>query len=98
MTNTTKVLCLADNSSADAWGHKLTKKFAQENNFIFRGELLKDTVIEDGCYHIGPVINQQKDIIEISKKFDKVVLIDQKQEQFSHSRIFLATWKLTLNH
>ena len=94
MNSSLKVLCIGDNSSADAWAHKLTEKFAKENNLTFRGELSKDRPIENGCYHIGPVIHQQKDIIEISKKFDEIVLIDQKQEQFSHSRIFLATWKL----
>jgi hypothetical protein len=94
MNSSLKVLCIGDNSSADAWAHKLTEKFAKENNLIFRGELLKDVPIENGCYHTGPVIHQQKDIIEISKKFNEIVLLDQKQEQFSHSRIFLATWKL----
>jgi len=89
-----KVLCLADNSSADAWGHKLTEKFSKENNLTFRGSLEGVDKLESGCYHIGPVVFQQKDIIKKAKLFSKVVLIDQKQEQFSHSRIFLAMWKL----
>lgn len=94
MNSSLKVLCIGDNSCTDAWAHKLTEKFARENNLTFRGELSKDREIENGCYHIGPVINQQKDIIDLSKNFDQVVLLDQKQDQFSHSRIFLATWKL----
>lgn len=94
MNSFLKVLCIGDNSSTDAWAHKLTEKFAEENNLLFRGELQKNVSIQHGCYHIGPVVHQQKDIIEMSKQFDQVVLLDQKQDQFSHSRIFLATWKL----
>jgi MoaA/NifB/PqqE/SkfB family radical SAM enzyme len=95
MNNNIKILCLADNTSAEAWGHKLTEKFAEENNIIFRGEITKlNLELKNGCYYTGPVTMQQKDIIEISKKFDRVVLIDQEQDQFSHSRIFLAMWKL----
>tara|TARA_E500000318_G_scaffold27457_1_gene27659 strand:- start:1919 stop:3448 length:1530 start_codon:yes stop_codon:yes gene_type:complete len=89
-----KILCLADNSSADAWGHKLTEKYAKENSITFRGALPESNKLEAGCYYVGPVISQQKDIIESAKKFDKIVLLDQTQEQFSHSRIFLAMWKL----
>jgi MoaA/NifB/PqqE/SkfB family radical SAM enzyme len=90
-----KVLCLGDNTSADAWAHKLTKKFADENNIIFRGQLIQsNSALESVCYYTGPFAMQQKDIIQISKKFNRVILIDQKQEQFSHSRIFLAMWKL----
>lgn len=90
-----KILCLGDNTSAEAWAHKLTKKFAEENNLTFRGMILNlDQKLEDGCYHIGPASMQQKDIINISKKFNKVVLLNQKQNQFSHHRIFLAMWKL----
>ena len=43
-----KVLCLADNSSADAWGHKLTEKFSKENNLIFRGSLEGVDKLESG--------------------------------------------------
>ena len=95
MINKIKILCLADNTSAEAWGHRLTEKFAQENNVVFRGAITESCQeLEYGCYYIGPVSMQQKDVIDISKKFDRVVLIDQKQENFSHSRIFLAMWKL----
>ena len=95
MINKIKILCLADNTSAERWGHKLTEKFAEQNNIIFRGAITGlIQKLEDGCYYIGPIQMQQKDIIKISKKFDRVVLMDQTQEQFSHSRIFLAMWKL----
>jgi MoaA/NifB/PqqE/SkfB family radical SAM enzyme len=90
-----KILCLGDNTSADAWAHKLTKKFAEENNLIFRGQAKElNLELEDGCYYTDPFLMQQRDLIEISKKFNKIVLLDQKQEQFSHSRLFLRMFKL----
>jgi MoaA/NifB/PqqE/SkfB family radical SAM enzyme len=90
-----KILCLGDNTSAEAWAHHLVENFSRENNLIFRGAVVDtNQILENGCYYTGPFSMQQKSIIEISKKFDRVVLIDQKQEQFSHSRIFLAMWKL----
>jgi organic radical activating enzyme len=90
-----KILCLGDNSSPNAWAHNLTKKFAEENNLTFRGMLINvNQKLEDGCYHVGPASMQQKDIINISKKFNKIVLLEQEQEQYSHYRIFLAMFKL----
>lgn len=90
-----KILCLGDNTSAEAWAHKLAKKFAEENNLTFRGMVTNlEQKIEDGCYHTGPVSMQPSDIISISKNFNKVVLLNQTQDQFSHNRIFLAMWKL----
>jgi len=90
-----KVMCLGDNSSHHAWGHRLTEKLALENNSIFRGMVPSDiSKIEDGYYHIGPLAMSSKDIIESSKKFDRVVLLDQDQDRFSNHRIFLAMFKL----
>lgn len=90
-----KVLCLADNTSIEAWGEKITRVYAKKNNLIYRGQLHENQVnFIDGCYNIGPHSMQQKSIIELSKNFDTVVLTDQKQSQFSHSRLFLAMWKL----
>lgn len=96
MKNNFRVLCLADNTSKEAWGHKLTEKFARENNFVFRGAVTHlHQNLKNGCYYTGPVSMQQKDILDMAKqKFDKIVLIDQEQEKFSHFRIFLDMWKL----
>ena len=64
-----KILCLGDNTSAEAWAHKLTKKFAEENNLTFRGMIINlDQKLEDGCYHIGPVSMQQKDPLRRRKR------------------------------
>jgi MoaA/NifB/PqqE/SkfB family radical SAM enzyme len=90
-----KILCLGDNTSVDAWAHRLANDFAQQNNLIFRGAISGiDQNLENGCYHTGPGSLQQKDIIKISEKFDRIILLDQKQEQYSHSRIFLRMFKL----
>ena len=90
-----KILCLGDNTSVDAWAHRLANNFAQQNNLIFRGAISGiDQNLENGCYHTGPGSLQQKDIIKISEKFDRIILLDQKQEQYSHSRIFLRMFKL----
>lgn len=95
MKSTDKILLLVDNTSAEAWGHKLSKEYAENHNLIFRGALLGiHQTLQNGCYFTGPFSLQQKDIIKSANKFDKVILLDQKQEQYSHSRIFLAMWKL----
>lgn len=90
-----KVLCLADNTSAEAWGEKIANIYSKKNNLTYRGQVRQNQKkFDDGCYQIGPITMPQKKIIDITKYFDKIVLVDQKQSQFSHSRIFLAMWKL----
>ena len=90
-----KVMCLGDNSSQHAWAHRLTEKLAQENHAIFRGEVPSDSSkLERGYYHIGPLAMSPKEIIDASKNFDSVVLLDQDQDKFSDHRIFLSVFKL----
>lgn len=96
MNKNLRVLCLADNTSTDAVGTKLAIDFSVNNNLPFRGSIhtAEENTLLYGCYLAGPHTLQQKNIINFSKYFDKVVLLDQKQEQYSHNRIFLAMWKL----
>lgn len=90
-----KVLCLADNTSVEKWGEKITRVYSEKNNLIYRGQLQENQAnLVDGCYIAGPHTMQQRSIISMSKKFDNIVLMDQKQSQFSHNRLFLAMWKL----
>ena len=90
-----RVMCLGDNSSHHAWGHRLTEKLSTEQNSTFRGMVPTDiSKIQDGHYHIGPVAMPPKDIIDSSKHFDRVILLDQDQDKFSNHRIFLAMFKL----
>lgn len=88
-------LCLGDNSSADAWAHKLTKKYAEENQIVFRGAITDvDQNLQHGCYYTGPVNLQTADILEVSKRFDSIVVLDQSQDQYSHSDIFVSMFRL----
>ena len=90
-----KILCLADNSSPDAWGHIISSKYAQQKKLKFNGLLKKTENYTNGVYHVGPMDLDTQSILEIAKKnFNKVVFVDQPQEKFSHSRIFLNLWKL----
>ena len=95
MDSNQKILCIGDNSSADAWAHKLTKDYSTKNNFIFRGQV--DNInqqINNGCYYTGLILLNEYEIIKISNKFNQIVLLDQSIEQYSHSHIFVSTWKL----
>jgi len=93
-----KILCLADNTSADAWGHKLTKKFAEENSSILRGLINnKNQKIEIGCYHSNPFSMSAKDIIDVAKNFDRIVVLDQSQDQYSSPHLFVSMFKLIKN-
>jgi MoaA/NifB/PqqE/SkfB family radical SAM enzyme len=90
-----KVMCLGDNSSHHAWGHRLTEKLALDNNATFRGMVPNNTTnLQDGYYHIGPLAMTPKDIIESTVNFDRVILLDQEQDKFSNHRIFLSMFKL----
>jgi len=93
-----KILCLADNSSTDRWGHLLSFDYAKEKKFKFQGLLEQKDNYNNGVYHVGTMDMDTKNIISIAKKeFDKVIFINQKQNQFSHHRIFLAMWELIKN-
>jgi hypothetical protein len=95
MNSSLKVLCIGDNSSADAWAHKLTKNLSKENNSIFRGQIDKvDQKIENGFYYTGVILLNEHKIFELSDKFDRIILLDQDIDQYSHSHIFVSTWKL----
>ena len=62
-------LCIGDNSSKDAWGHKLSEKYALENEITFRGEITTgDQDLEPGCYHTGTYRLEVYDLIKLAKK------------------------------
>jgi organic radical activating enzyme len=90
-----KILCLVDNSSKEAIGNQIAQEFSKKCNIRFIGLLSKQTDYDFGVYHVGPYDMDTKTIISIAKKyFNKVILLDQKQEQYSHFRIFLSMFKL----
>lgn len=95
MNSSLKVLCIGDNSSADAWAHKLTKTLAIKNNSTFRGQIDSvEQTLENGFYYTGVILLNEHEIIQIANKFDKIILLDQSIDQYSHSHIFVSTWKL----
>jgi uncharacterized Fe-S cluster-containing radical SAM superfamily protein len=90
-----KILCLVDNSSEAAIGNQLSQIFAKQNNTKFIGLLSKQENYDFGVYHVGPYDMDTKNTIAIAKQyFTKIICLDQKQEQYSHDRIFLAMFKL----
>jgi len=95
MDNLTNILCIGDNSSSDAWAHNLTKSYAYKNNLSFRGQVDNlSQKIEFGVYYTGLLLLTEKEICTIAKNFDKIVILDQSIDKFSHPHIFVSTWKL----
>lgn len=89
-----KILCLADNSSAAAVGYQLSQVFAQKKKLKLQGLLQENTIIKNGVYHVGPYDMKTKNILLLAKNFNQIIVLNQKQEQYSHHRIFLAMFKL----
>ena len=91
-----KILCIGDNSSAEAWAHHLTKSLALKEGLVFRGQIENKNYsnIENGCYHTGIFLLNENSILKLSKNFDKVIILDQSIEKFSHPHLFTSTWKL----
>ena len=62
-----KVLCLADNTSAEAWGEKIANNYSKKNNLTYRGQVSQNQKkFDDGCYQIGPITMPQKKNIDIT--------------------------------
>jgi hypothetical protein len=91
-----KILCIGDNSSAESWAHNLTESLAHKEGLVFRGQIENENYsnIEKGCYHTGIFLLNENSILKLSKKFDKVIILDQSIEKFSHPHLFTSTWKL----
>ena len=91
-----KILCIGDNSSAEAWAHELTKLLAESNGSTLRGQIDDSNYsnIQNGYYHTGIFLLNEKNILKLSKKFDKIIILDQSIEKFSHPHLFTSTWKL----
>lgn len=69
---------------------------AQEDNTINHG-LIEDPDLvpsQDGYYHTTIVDLTSGQINKLSMHFDKVVLLDQPLEQWTHWKLFLSTYKL----
>ena len=90
-----KVLCFGDNTSKEAWAHKLSKNFAEKNKLTFRGMFNINTKeILDGCYHTSTHELSTKKIIESKKNFNQFIILDQPQERYSHHSLFQRMFQL----
>lgn len=95
VSHSNKILCIGDNSSHQAWAHNLTLQLAESNGTVFRGQFANvDQFLQDGYYHTDLVILNQKELLKSINRFDKIILLDQDIEKYSHPHVFVSTWKL----
>ena len=82
-----KVLCLGNN-------HRHTDKLTSQLG-INHG-LITDTsiVLESGYYHTSVLDLSQSEIIQLSKRFDRVIILDQPMEQWNHPHEFTKTQEI----
>lgn len=90
-----KVLCLGDNSSAEALADKQTLELAKKNNSLYKGQISSLSFeILNGYYHTGPAILNLKDIKTLAKKFNKIIFLDQEINKYTHYSLFLDVYEL----
>lgn len=88
-----KILCLGSNTKdTDDRVSALAKANGMINHGLIDDPLLVTEV--DGYYHTTIVDLTSGEILNLSKVFDKVVLLDQPAEQWTHWKLFLSTYKL----
>lgn len=79
-----KVLCLGNN-------HKHTDELTNElgNNHGLISNL--DIEVKDGFYHTSVLDLTNSEILELAKKFDRVIVLNQTVDQWNHPAEFQAT-------
>lgn len=88
-----KILCLGSNTKdTDDRVSALAKANGMINHGLIDDPLLVTGV--EGYYHTTIVDLTGGEILNLSKVFDKVVLLDQPVEQWTHWKLFLSTYKL----
>lgn len=93
-----KILCLGNNTrDTDA----KTRKLAQLNSMACHGLLselespvTEDQITEDGYYHSSVYDIEFGRLLDLAKKFDSVVILDQSKEQYTHPNAFYKTIRL----
>lgn len=88
-----KILCLGNNNdSTDI----IVNEIALKNNSINHGLInSKDFIPEKlGYYHTTITDLTPKQITSLAEKFDEIILLDQPNNEWSHWKIFLSTYKL----
>jgi len=90
-----KILCLGTNSLVT---DTLVNKLALKNNTVNHGLILSDDFIPShlGYYHTSIVDLSAGNIINLSKKFSSVILLDQPIEEWSHETVLQSTVALMI--
>ena len=87
-----KVLCLGNNSSQT---DELTKKLATVYQSINHGLFTEESILtDDGFYHTSVYDLLPEKIVTLSKKFDRVIVLDQCIETWDHPTAFYNTVNL----
>ena len=90
-----KILCLGNN---DYNTNEYVSNLAKKNNSTNHGLIQESTFIpsEFGYYHTTVADLSFGEIIKISQLFDKVILLDQPRNEWSHWKILLTSYKIML--
>jgi len=90
-----KILCLGNNSSDTDYR---TTVLANKDQTINHGLITETEFIPQapGYYHTTIVDVFAGGIVELAKKFDTTILLDQPVDQWSHWKMLLSTYKIML--
>ena len=88
-----KVLCLGTNSAVtDVWTSQLAlTKRAINHGLVNTSEFVP---VDPGYYHTTIADIYAGGIVEVAKKFDTVVLLDQPVDMWSHWKMLLSSYKI----
>jgi MoaA/NifB/PqqE/SkfB family radical SAM enzyme len=88
-----KILCLGNNDEST---DRLVSALAQQDSTTNHGLIVTDNVepVKFGYYHTTVLDIPYGGIVELSKKFDKVIFLDQSLELWSNWKPFLSTYRL----
>lgn len=87
-----KILCVGNNSITT---DEFVSQLAQTNNTVNHGLVIDvDCIVVPGYYHTSLADLNSGQVIALAKKFDRVVMLDQPAEQWSHWKVLLSTYKL----
>jgi len=87
-----KILCLGTNdSSTDQAVENLAQAYKTINHGLIDNT---DTDISIGYYHTSVTDLSSGEIVKLAEKFDKVRLLDQPRDQWSHWKVLLTSYKI----
>jgi hypothetical protein len=87
-----KVLCLGNNSTDT---HEQTTRLAHQSNHVNMGLITTNTIInDDGYYHTSVFDLSSAEIKELLVQFNKLIMLDQPIDQWTHPDAFYLTAKI----